>query len=464
MTALGQSARRRVFPGLLSPLIPAPLATTSTAPRTLRESLRAITAEGAAFSTMVGIGETFLAAFVLAMGMTQVASGLISTVPMLAGGALQLVSPYAVRLLRSNRRWVVLCAMAQGLSFLPLIYAAVTGEMPVWTVFVVASVYWGAGLATGPAWNTWMHDVIPHRIRPRYFACRTRIGQAAVLAGFLVGGLLLQLGSAVGQPLVAFAVIFTVASGARLYSAWLHFQQEEPVRPDASHRPVSLAQLRELASGSHVGRLLAYLLVMQAAVNISGPYFNAYMLVQLKLSYLEYIILIAAAFVARIVLLPLHGWLAKRFGAHTLLWIGGLGIVPTSAMWLISNDFPFLIFIQVVAGAMWAAYELAVFLLFFEAIKPEERTGVLTIYNFGHAAALVLGALIGGALLRILGTEPYAYLTLFAISSSVRLLAVGLLARIGRTEVKAVAMPTRTVAVRPNSGMIQRPVITALEE
>src|SRR5262245_61683454 len=52
----------------------------------LRRELRSIVADGIAYSVMVGIGETYLSAFALAMGMGEVASGLIATVPLMLGG------------------------------------------------------------------------------------------------------------------------------------------------------------------------------------------------------------------------------------------------------------------------------------------------------------------------------------------------------------------------------------------
>src|SRR6185312_4097447 len=85
-----------------------------------RKDLRAILADGATFSVMVGIGETYLPAFALAAGLGELAAGLVATVPLLAGGLLQLVSPLAIRRLGSHRRWVVFCTLCQALSFLPL--------------------------------------------------------------------------------------------------------------------------------------------------------------------------------------------------------------------------------------------------------------------------------------------------------------------------------------------------------
>jgi hypothetical protein len=74
-------------------------------PSRLRRDLRRIFAEGVAWSVMVGIGETYFPAFALALGMGEVGAGLIASIPLLAGGLLQLVTPHGVTRLGSRRRW-----------------------------------------------------------------------------------------------------------------------------------------------------------------------------------------------------------------------------------------------------------------------------------------------------------------------------------------------------------------------
>ena len=65
----------------------------------LDRDLRALTADGIAFSAMVGLGETYVPAFALGAGLGEVVSGLVATVPMLAGACLQMV------LRRRPRAW-----------------------------------------------------------------------------------------------------------------------------------------------------------------------------------------------------------------------------------------------------------------------------------------------------------------------------------------------------------------------
>lgn len=439
-----------------------PANAASAARRPLRSDLRASLLDGAGFNVMVGMGETYFAAFVLALGLGQVAAGLVATLPMLGGAVLQLVAPLAVRRLGSYRRWIVLCAVVQSLCFVPLVALALLRGIPPWLVFVVAGVYWGAGLATGPAWNAWISTIVPVPIRPRYFALRTRISQASVVLGFIVGGVALEAGKLHEWLMPAFAMIFVGAGSARFVSACALASQSEPSPPNGKHRHVPTGEFLRRLWHSPNGTLLLYLLAVQASVQLSGPYFTPYMLKQLQLSYASYTVLVASAFLAKVISLPFFGNVAHRLGARRLLWYGGLGILPLPALWLVSNSFWFLLGLQVAGGVAWAAYELAMFLLFFETIDEDERVSVLTTFNLAHAVATVTGALAGGAVLSLFGGAREGFLLLFALSSVLRLLTLLLVLPVKATAGRLVDMTLRTLALSPQGGLDERPVLASL--
>jgi MFS family permease len=446
---------------------PAPSAVTPAAGKrrlhVLRDDLRAILGDGATFSIMVGIGESYVAAFVLALGMGEVAAGLVATLPMLAGAALQLLSPWAVRRLGSHRRWVVACAVVQAASLLMLPVVAFWGAKIGWLVYVAATLYWGAGLATGPAWNAWIEELVPRSVRARFFAARVRVSQAGVLAGFVTGGLLLQWGSAsTSREMLVFASLFLVAATCRFASAGFLFHQSEPSAGRVQETHVGLRQMTRRMRGHAGTALLVFLLAMQAGVQIAGPYFAPYMLKQLEFSYFQYMVLIGVAFVSRVLALPALGKFAKVAGARRLLWIGSIGIVPLSALWLVSSDFYWLLFVQFVCGIVWGAYELAMFLMFFETIPREERTSLLTVFNLGNAGAMAVGALLGALLLRVIGPGQEAYLMMFWISSAVRLGTLVLLARVPDVSFEPESPATHVLAVRPQSGVIERPILPSM--
>lgn len=430
----------------------------------LRRDLRYSLIDGVAFGGMVGIGETYLPAFALAVGLGEMAAGMVSSVPLLAGGLMQLASPMAVRLLRSHRRWVVLCALVQALTFVPLLIAALLGSIGAATLLMIAAVYWGAGLATGPAWNTWIGTIVPRSIRHRYFARRTRLSQAGVFAGFLGGGILLQYASARQLALPAFAALFAVAGLCRLVSAWALQLQSEPVPLPTNMREIPWKRVRHHLHASSGGRLLVYLVAMQGAVQVAGPFFTPFMLKKLGFSYASLVALFSVAFLSKVISLPIWGRVSKRIGARQLLWIGGIGIVPLSGGWLVSQHLAWLLVLQIVGGVFWAAYELAFFLLFFESIAEEERTSVLTLFNLLNTAAWVAGSLIGGVLLFSFGASFNGYLLVFALSSLGRLAALLLLARVPGIVVDSDAIGMRTMAVRPGAASLDTPVLPSLPD
>jgi MFS family permease len=428
-----------------------------------QRDLRAILGDGVSFSLMVGLGESYLPAFVLAAGHGAVAAGLVATLPMLAGAVLQLVSPWAVRHLRSHRRWVVLCALLQAASLLPLALGATRGGLAAAWLYLAATAYWGFGMATGPAWNSWVETLVPAPRRALFFARRSRWCQVAVLTGVVAGGTWLHANEESGRGLLPFAVLFGCASLARIVSARFLASQSETGALAEAHRRVSPADFARQMRASPGGRLVGYLLCMQAAVNLSAPYFTPFLLGPLGLSYGRFTLLTATAFVARVVALPALGRTAQGAGTRRVLWAGALGIVPLPALWLLSDAFAYLVVIQILGGVAWAALELAILLSIFEHIDPRERVGVLTLYNLANAGAVAGGALAGAWLFDAAGGGRGGFLAVFALSTASRAFSLAALRRAPDVTAPEHPLELRTLAVRPAGGAVQRPVLPTAE-
>ena len=88
-------------------------------------------------------------------------------------------------------------------------------------------------------------------------------------------------------------------------------------------------------------------------------------------------------------------------------------------------------------------------LQFFRQIPGERRVAVLTLYNLGNSAAMVLGTVIGGLMLNALGRGMDAYLTLFVASGCMRFFAL-------------LAMPDRQAAVHTTRGAVSGWVIRSV--
>jgi len=427
----------------------------------LERDLRAMTADGVAFSGMVALGETYVPAFALAAGLGEVVAGLVATVPMLAGACLQMVTPAAVRYLGSYRRWVVLCARLQALSFVPLIVGAAMGKVGLLWVGVATVAYWAFGMSTSPAWNAWVTSLVPSEIRAGFFARRARAAQAALFVALVAGGLALEYGRTHGVELAVFAALFAAAMTSRLISSGFLAAQSEAPGLAASHQSLGAASVWERLRSAGSVRVLTYLIAMKAVTHIAAPYFTPYMLGPLDLSYGRFMTLIAASFAARVAVLPLLGRLAHHRGARSVLWLGGVGIVPLPVLWLVSHDFYYLLALQLFAGTAWVAIELATTLSFFEGIPESDRASVLSVFNLANAAAIATGALAGAQLFTWLDGSAAGYAWLFAISSAGRLLTLALLRRTPAAARIPEGLRMRTLAVRPSGVAVQRPILAS---
>ena len=377
-------------------------------------------ADGAGFSLMVAFGESYFPAFVLAIGLSEVTAGLIITVPLLVGAVLQMISPVAVYWLNSHKRWVVAAATVQALSFIPLVGAALVGRIPAAAMYLMASIYWAMGMAAGPAWSAWVDSIVPKPLRTRFFARRNRMMQLLSLSGFVAGGYYLQSGHRNERTMLTFAAFFAIAGFCRFVSArFLAAQTEKPaVSPIRIVPPQDIVKrLRHRRDG----RLLFYLLCVQFTAFISAPYFSPYMLMDLKLPYGSYALLVGTSTFAKIVMLGFADRLARRFGIKNLLVGAGIAIVPLPALWMLTSNYSWLMVFQFLGGASWGMFELMSFLMLFEAIPQHERTSILTVYNLANATAVVTGSLIGGAILNpaVIGAQG-DYHQVFAVSTLAR--------------------------------------------
>lgn len=431
------------------------------APRSIRRDLRLCTLDGTGYSVMVGVGETYFVLFVLALGAGEALAGLAATLPRVVGGVLQLLSPWAVGRIGSNRAWVVGCAFVQSLSFAPLVIGAASGWMPVWAAFVAIGVYWTSGLATGPAWNSWVTTLVPARVRAAYFARRWRPLQLGTLAGLVAGGLILEFGDG-DRHLWLFAVLFGVAGLMRFGSTFCLAAQSEPARPARLVQGGLGSMVRDAARGPG-GRLLLFMLCVQVSVQVSGPYFAPFMKRDLAMGYGEFMVLISTAYVAKSVSVPLTGRIIRRVGPYAVLWAGGIGIIPTAGLWVVSHDFWFLLGVQVLAGLVWGCYEIATFLLLFETIPVERRIRVLTVFNLADSLMIVLGSLAGAQILHAMDESVEGFHALFLISSVLRVVCLVMLARVRPLRVPAGRVVLRSLGARLNAVPEENPIVASME-
>jgi MFS family permease len=309
---------------------------------------------------------------------------------------------------------------------------------------VLIFVMHASGAFGSPAWVSWMADVVPGRVRGRYFSKRRQLGiLTAVPTAILVGWLLDRQQAA--EPMVILtwcSLIFLAAMAFGVVDiALFHFVPHEVKRkPSVPLRQMLMRPLRDrqfMWFGGFVG-------VQVFAISFMGQFVTLYLIQKLQVSNTGVqLMLLAAPMAAQLLVLPTWGRLVDRMGKKPALTIASLGLVPVGMGWVLMNSGAIWLgyLLSAAGAALWAGVEVANtnLVLEFSSHKDgdEERGGAsyIAMNTVIINIAGCLGGLLSGVVAHLLRDfqwdvgvawlAPFSYFeVLFLISAVLRLAAV----------------------------------------
>ncbi len=424
-------------------------------PREVQRALRMSLGEAASHAVMLGLSESWLGAFAIALGHEALALALLATVPLLVGAIAQLVAAPLAELVGGRKALVITGAVLQAAAQIGFIVLATTGETRLLPLLLVKTVFWASGAVIAPAWGAWMGTLTEHVGRARYFAVRSSLAEAALLLAFGGAGLWLH-GADPSASLGRFTTMFAIALVARTVSALFLVVQWDPGAPADAPRESVPRRIASAAKGSR-WRTAVYLGVMMFGGHVAIPFFTPYMLRVLRLDFGEFAFLLALSIFAKAVTFPLCHRVADRIGLKRLLIVAGFGVAALPLVWAQFSSFGVLVAVQLVGGMTWAGLEYASFQLLLQSSRAEHRLEFLALASALSGALQLAGALTGSALLDNVG-----YAGLFVTSALLRGVAIGVLVIAVRPVDFAARLPrvfVRLLGTRPNAGAIRTAVL-----
>ncbi|MEW6600904.1 MAG: MFS transporter [Nitrospirota bacterium] len=387
----------------------------------IKKSLRYSVLDGAFAASMIGFGESFFAAFAVFMKANNIHIGLLSSLPLLLGSLSQLFSNRLIKRLKSRKLLVTASAFLQGIMYIPVALVFFFGTLKVVWLIIFACLYWIFGMILGPAWNSWMGDLVEEKKRGTYFGRRSKVTGSATFIAYMISGYILQrYAGSTSLEYTGFVIIFCLAFSSRMLSVTFLMKKYEPLYEVMPSAEFGFWEFIRLARFRNYGLFVIYLSLMNASVYLSAPFFTPYMLYDLKLDYITFTIINAAAIITKIFFLPVWGRSSDRFGARKVLSLTGFLMPLTPVFWMFSHDFAYLIAIQIYSGFIWAGFEIASFNFIFDTTSPQKRATAIAYYNVINGVAIFTGALIGGLIVKYNSVFWSKYILVFVISGAVR--------------------------------------------
>jgi len=371
--------------------------------RRLEHTLRArglwiSTLEGCCGWAMVGLVQHFYNPYLQALGATERQIGLSSSIPSLAAGTVQFFTPWALARFGTRKAFVATTIFVQAMMFIPMAFTwHLQRDWAVWSTVACFSVSTLAGNIHSAAWQDWMGDLVPKRMRGRYFGTRNRVFASIQLTAAVCGGLLLDKGKAVGVPLLMFSFVWALAALFRMSSSVLMAIQYDPPHtvPQREKTPTFGSFLRTLPS-EQFGRFAVFNCIANLCTFFAVPFYAVYMLRQLGFSYTQYATIIIIPIIATIIMMPVWGRIIDRHGSVRPMRACMAALPILTLFWVISDNYYWIAFIGVGAGAAQSGYLISSFNYSIGILEPSKRVAGIAYSNVMAALSMSLGAACGG--------------------------------------------------------------------
>ena len=399
----------------------------------VRKWLPFITYEGAFANVfIIFTGGAFLTGLALMLGANDFQIGLLAAIPFLSQIA-QLISAYLVD--RTGKRksitmWSIVFSRQLWWLLLPVLF--LPGE---WRLAAVITVVVFSSITTmiaTPTWLSWMADLVPDRIRGRYFGNRSAVIAISTISTVLLGGVVLDKFRALNHEYLGYVITIGAGSLCALIAAVLLGKL-----PDKSPEEIRVERtwshvLQPLKDKSF-RHLLRVFLVWNFAVGISAAFFAPHMLNNLKMTWTLIATYASIASLVAVVLNKPWGILIDRFGSKPVLATCAFGIAIVPLIWWIPRaDFLWILWFEsIFTGGLWTGFNLAAFNIPIANSPKEGRAIYLAMFSVVTGLAFFAASLMGGALAQTwhhihwhLGKQTIVnYHLLFGVSCVLRLLA-----------------------------------------
>ncbi len=426
-----------------------------------------IVREGSLDAVKIGAAETYFGAFGVFLGGTPLQIGALATVPPLIGAMAQTIGMRLAERVRSRRDTIVGCIQTQALLCLtfgvvPFLFG--TGTWSLWALIALVAVYHVTIGLIAPLWNSLIGDLVPPTSRGEFFGHRNKWMAIVTFAGVVVAGETVHLLAGKGYGAIGYAGIFVLAALSRMVSG----VYMKAVPDAAIHVPedskFSFWQFIRRARQSNFVRFVLFVSAMNFATAISGPYFAMYMLNDLRFSYREYMVVVAAVVIVQFVVMRSWGALSDQFGNRQILRMCGALVSINPLLWLVSSNFWWVVFIQLYSGLFWAGFNLAAANFVFDAVIAPKRARCFAYQSIVNGSLVFFGSAIGGYVASHVSSavnEPFAilvsqsnFLVLFVASGVLRILVMVVLfptfSEVRKVQrVRGYQLLVRVVSLRP---------------
>jgi len=367
----------------------------------LRRSLIACTGDGIFAEVITALTtSTVLAAWALHLGGNPFLIGLLGAIPFLS----QIVHlPAAWITSRWGYRRVALFSITASRqvywALVPLPFLPVSPGTQQVLLTMVALANGILGVIGNNSWVAWMSDLVPRRLRGRYFGQRNAMSIIGGTVATFIAALILDWARRAHHVDWALSSLAALACLAGFVTTWCLTHQHAPHHA-RSPAPVSLRAMFRPFFDPAARPLLVYMMGWNAAVALGAVFIPVHMIAHLKMNFLLIAVHGAASAFFRVSTSSLWGRALDRLGARPILVFCSFGLASIPLIWLFPTEsflWPVVLDASL-GGVLWAGHAIAVFSLPLTLAPKQGRPYYLAAFTASGGVCYAFSAIGGGAI------------------------------------------------------------------
>lgn len=375
----------------------------------LKHKSRRYSIQEGMFATLKGsFFDSYVSPFAIAINSSDSLIAMMSAISGLLGPLSQMFSS---RLMEkySRKAIVVKSVLAETLMILPVILIGwlfykgiIVNSLPLF-LLIAFSLYSIFANISGPAWFSWIGDIVDEEYRGRWFAKRSLIhGFLAVVLTFLAS-VFLDYTKENNHLILGFGILFFLAFVGRIISMEIFKKQYEPKIKLEKGYYFSFFSFLIKSPTNNFGKYSIFRALLAFSGAVFGPFLTIYLLKNLGLNYTIYTIIILAGTVFSLGVMNFWGKFADEYGNYKTMLITSILIPVIPILWVLNDSPVYLILVpSIISGIAWAGFNLSASNFVYDAVTPQRRGIAVSYLNIFIGVGVFLGGALGAFLVKII--------------------------------------------------------------
>jgi MFS family permease len=368
----------------------------------LRHNFTVNMLDGAFFGAAMGLASfvTVIPLFVSSLTDSVLLIGLIPAIHSVGWQLPQLWTVNRIARLRRYKPMAILMTINERLPFLGLVVAAwllpSLGRQVILPLTFILLIWQGLGGGFGAAaWQSMIGKIIPAQRRGTFYGVQAALANLMASGGAVLAGILLD---RLASPL-DFSLCFLLA-GLSLGVGWLCYAQtREPESPPKAEATIPPADWRNLVAllrrDTNFGWFVVVRIVSQVAL-MASAFYTVYAVRTYGISAETAGLMTGVLMAAQTIANPIMGWAGDRSSHRTVMEVGGLAMVASTALAWLSPGPAWFYLVFALAGVAFVAFWTSALTITLEFGSEADRPVYIGLSNTLIAPATMLAPLLGG--------------------------------------------------------------------